>query len=114
MAVNIQISKSAVVARVVEAWDRGLPLLSEEILNDCNTYCKEDNHALIDSSNEHSDLPAGKLVWQTPYARRQYWEIKTAYKDKNPNASWKWCEVARLKHRDEWAKKAQRLMEMML
>lgn len=40
MAINIQISKSAVVARVVEAWDRGLPLLSEEILNDCNTYCK--------------------------------------------------------------------------
>ena len=62
MPVNIQISKSAVTAKVVEAWEKGLPLLSEEILNDCNTYCKEENTILIGSSSDHSELDRKSVV----------------------------------------------------
>lgn len=111
---NIRINKSAVEAKVMAAFNKGLAVLSEEILNDCNQYCKEDSGTLIASSLMHS-LPAqGKLIWQTPYARRQYWEIRTAYTDVNPGASWKWCEVARRKHFDRWQRQAQRLLEMNL
>ena len=114
MPIKIQINKSAVQTKVMTAFEKGLPILSEEILNDCNQYCKEDTGALIASSYTHSQLDEGKLIWQTPYARRQYWEIRTAYTDVNPNASWKWCEVAKTKHKQQWAKQAQRLMEMNL
>ena len=54
MPVKINISKHAVEAKVQNAWDKGLALLSEEILNDCNLYCKEDTGMLIQSSLLHS------------------------------------------------------------
>jgi len=114
MPVDIQIDKNAVKATVLDAWNKGLPLLSEEILNDCNQYCKMREGALISSSLTHSVPAEGKLIWQTPYARRQYWEIKTAIQDKNPKATWKWCEVATQYCLKKWIKQAQKLMEMNL
>ena len=50
------------------------------------------------------------MRWQTPYARRQYWEIRTAYKDENPRATWKWVHVAKSKYQEKWTRQAARLM----
>ena len=112
--VTIHINPSAVAARVTSAWQHGLPQLAEDILNDCNQYCKMDMGHLIQSSLLHSVPSEGKLVWRTPYAKRQYWEIRTAYTDENPQASWKWCEVAKRNHREQWKEQAQRLLDMNL
>ena len=95
---------------VETAWEAGLPILSEEILADCNEYCKEDTGTLIQSSLIHSQLDKGKLIWQTPYARRQYWDIETAYKDRNPQATWKWCEAAKQKWEERWKRLAQKAL----
>lgn len=114
MAVRIKINKSAVAAKVEGAFGKGLPMLTEAVRDDCNQYCKEDTGMLIASSLIHSELDKGKVVWQTPYARRQYWEIRTAHKDVNPKATWKWCEVAKQHHKEQWARQAQRLLEMNL
>ena len=111
MPVKINISKSAVTAKVTGAFQSALPQLSEEILSDCNQYCKEDTGTLIASSLVHSMPQEGKLIWQTPYARRQYWAIRTAFKTVNPNATWRWCEYAKQRHKDRWERQAQRLME---
>ena len=114
MAVKIRIDKEACAAKVEGAWGKGLAVLTSEIRDDCNQYCKEDTGMLIASSMIHSRPDEGKIIWQMPYARRQYWEIRTAVKDVNPKASWKWCEVAKQKHREQWARQAQRLLEMNL
>ena len=108
---RVNISKHAIEAKIQGAFDKGLAILSEEILKDCNYYCKRAEGALIASSLIHSRLADGQLIWQTPYAKRQYWEIRTAYTDANPNATWKWCEVAKRNHEGEWERKAQRLFE---
>lgn len=113
MPVKIRFDKVKCSARITNSFNSGLGLLSSEILNDCNLYCKEDTGILIASSYLHSELDEGKLVWQTPYARRQYW-LKTAVTDTNPRASWKWCEVAKNKHMTKWERQAQRLLEMNL
>lgn len=106
--VRINISESAVAAKVQGAFQKGLYALSTEILEDCNAYCKEADGTLKESAEIHSIREKGLLIWQTPYARRQYWAIRTAYKDKNPNATWKWCEVAK-KHRVlRWKKLAEK------
>ena len=112
MPVWINIPQSAVTAKVTGAFQSVLPQLSEEILNDCNQYCKEDSGTLIASSHVHSRPQEGKLIWQTPYARRQYWEIRTAFKTVNPGATWRWCEYAKQRHKSRWERQAQRLMEM--
>ena len=114
MPIKINIPQGQVTAKVIGAFERGLPLLTAEVRDDCNQYCKEDTGMLIASSMVHSVLDRGLIIWQTPYARRQYWEIRTAYTDVNPNAQWKWAEHAKRVHAKQWAAQAQRLMEMNL
>ena len=105
MPVRINISSQEVEAKVMTAWKKGLYDLSNEILADCNEYCKEDQHTLINSSLTHSRPEEGKLIWQTPYARRQYWEIRTSL---TPGRTWKWCETAKKKWRTRWTQLAER------
>ena len=103
----IRIDQNAVVARVMGQWNKALPMLTEEILNDCNQYCKEDTGTLIQSSMIHSDFKRGIMKWVTPYARRQYWEIKTSL---TPGRTWKWVHVAKAKYQAKWTRQAARLM----
>lgn len=105
MPVKIQINNADVAARVMGAFKAGLADVSEEILADCNEYCKEDQGTLISSSLAHSVPAEGKLIWQTEYARRQYWDIRTSL---TPGRTWKWCETAKRKHKARWAKIAER------
>lgn len=112
MAVKIIINENSIKAKIDNTWESGLEMLSSEILRDCNKYCKEDNGYLIMSSFIHSDLKKGRLVWNTPYAARQYYEIRTAHKDKNSNASWRWCEVAKNNHLEQWQKQAQAITRL--
>lgn len=102
---KMQISKAQVKAKISGAWEKSLFALSSEILADCNDYVKRDQNTLRDSSLTASQLGKGILVWDTPYAKRQYWEIQTAL---TPGTTWKWCETAKHKHKDKWQRKAQR------
>lgn len=105
MPVRILIDKNQCAAKVESAWQKGLYTLSNEILADCNQYCKEDTGMLIASSNTHSIPEKGKLIWETPYAKRQYWEIRTSL---TPGRTWKWCETAKRKHKSAWQKLAEK------
>ena len=104
MPVKINISTQKVEAKVMTAWEKGLAKLSEEILADCNEYCKEDQRTLIRSSLTHSKPEKGLLIWETPYAKRQYWAIKTSL---TPGRTWKWCETAKRKWKSRWKKLAE-------
>ena len=111
MSVTIRLNMAQIQQRTGNPLgERGMEMLASQILRDCNKYCKEDTGMLIASSMIHSDLKAGKLVWQTPYAARQYYEIRTAYKDVNPEASWRWVEVAKGLHYNTWARQAQAIV----
>ena len=110
MSVKFKIDESKIQVKMDNIWKSGLEMLSSEILRDCNKYCKEDTGLLIMSSYIHSDLKNGKLVWQTPYAARQYYAIPTAYHGVNPNATWRWCEVAKNNHLDRWCRQAQAIV----
>jgi hypothetical protein len=112
--VKVIVDRAAVVARLENAFKASLPMLSEEILNDCNKYCKEDSRTLIRSSLLQSLPKEGRLIWQTPYAKRQYWEIRTAIKDKNPSATWRWCEKAKRENIGKWTRQAQVAFKMQM
>lgn len=112
MSVKINISETGIKAKIDNIWETGLEMLSSQILKDCNLYCKEDTGMLILSSYIHSDLKHGKLIWNTPYAARQYYEIQTAYPDVNSNASWRWCELAKTRHQADWGRQAQAIMRL--
>ena len=109
MPVKIMIDPAKVGARVIGVFNNEvLPELSEEVLADCNEYCKEDTHALIDSSLAHSQPEKGLLIWETPYAKRQYWSIRTSL---TPGRTWKWCETAKRKCKNAWSAFAERRLK---
>lgn len=112
MAVRISINERSIRATIDNTWKSGREMLASQILRDCNLYCKEDTGMLIMSSLIHSRLQDGLLIWNTPYAARQYYEIPTAYHDVNGNATWRWCEVAKKNHLAEWERQAQAIMRL--
>ena len=112
MPVRIDINPSEIAHNIDKLWGKGLAELTSQVLADCNKYCKEDTSTLIMSSLIHSELDKGLCIWQTPYAARQYYEIKTAHTDVNPNASWRWADVAKKNHFPKWERQAQALMRL--
>ena len=50
MPVKIIFSREKVETRIKYAFGAGMGMLANEILNDCNQYCKEDTGMLIASS----------------------------------------------------------------
>ena len=112
MPVKFKISSRAIAVKINDTFESTREAISTVILNDCNKYCKEDTGLLIISSYIHSRLKEGLLIWQTPYAARQYYEIPTAYKDVNNNASWHWVEVARKLHRQDWTRQEQEFVRL--
>lgn len=105
------INPGQVTARVEGAWKKALPLLANEVLRDCNEFCKFDMGTLRGSSQWASNLSEGILRWSTPYARRQYWSIPTAYA---PGTQWQWCEGAKGAYYQRWADQAAQLLKMSL
>ena len=110
MPVKINIDHAKVLAKVDVAWSKGTAPLAWEILADCNEFCKADTNNLIISSLIHSQFDKGLLVWATPYAAKQYYEIRTASTDVNPMATWRWAEVAKNHRLARWQQQAQALM----
>ena len=112
MSVKIKINEQGIKATIDNTWSTGLEMLSSQILRDCNEFCKEDTGMLIMSSMIHSKLKEGVLIWNTPYAARQYYEIQTANTSPNHNATWRWVEVARNRYLERWSKQAQAIMRL--
>ena len=106
MPIKIKIDPNQCALKVEGAWKKGLFALSSQILNDCNQYVKVDQHTMESSSYVASQLDKGILVWDTPYAKRQYWEIQTSL---TPGRSWKWCEAAKRKYKADWQRLAEKV-----
>lgn len=112
MPVKFKISSRSIGVKIEKTFENSREAISTVILNDCNKYCKEDTGLLIISSYIHSRLKEGLLIWQTPYAARQYYEIRTAYKDVNSLASWRWVDVARKIHGKDWTTQLQEFVRI--
>lgn len=102
---KMTINKAQVKAKIDGAKGKMLYALTSEIATDCQKYVKVDKTPLRSSMKTSFDNGVGVISWDTPYAKRQYWEIKTAL---TPGTSWKWCHVAKLKHKSTWQRQAQR------
>ena len=107
MAVKISIDRSRVAARIKAGKMAMVSAVAEQALSDCNYFAKRDQGTLIESSQTASDLENGLLVWNTPYARKQYYTGAPSL-DQSPNASILWCEEAHDHFGKDWDKSAQK------
>ncbi|CAN2247522.1 minor capsid protein [Bacillus vallismortis] len=78
-------------------------LFSSEVLKDSNYFAPQDTGNLIASSHRSSNLEQGQIVWDTPYAKKLYYNPQYNFsKDKNPNARGLWFEVAKSHFLSRW------------
>ena len=133
MPVNISFNTAQTAARIRAAGERAVGIIAQTVLDDINEYVPDDQGQLVNSSEIHSDVLHGELVWATPYARYLYhgvlmvdpktgsaWaregqtkvvaspEVQLKFdKSKNPKAGSHWCERAYADKHDEWQEKYQ-------
>lgn len=100
--IRLELDAGAILRKADRGWRRNLPMIADQILADCNRYVRVDQGQLEQSSYTASELDKGRLVWNTPYARRVFYTGSPS-KAVNPNASLRWCEKAKSKHAGEWA-----------
>ena len=108
--VTVTLDRARAKARIKAGIDKMIPAVAEQALADCNYFAKRDQGTLIESSETASDIQNGELVWNTPYAKKQYY-TGTPSKDVNPNASLMWCEKAHDTYGADWEKIAQKQFE---
>lgn len=75
-------------------------------------YVPEDEGTLKGSEALASDYAAGRIEWDTPYARRVYSLPQSSIrKTKNPNARSRWADEAKQERMESWEDFARSLME---
>jgi hypothetical protein len=91
-----------------KALSRAQFALDTQILKDSNYFIPKDTGFLEQSSLRASDIGGGLLRWDTPYARRLYYNPQYNFQqDINPNARGLWFEEARARFAPEWERIAQ-------
>lgn len=89
-------------------WNNAFPAVREQQKSDCNTYVRRQDGILADSIADGPGMNA--ISWNTRYAAKVYY-TGTPRRNKNPNASLRWCEVAKRKFAKSWAKLASSLVK---
>lgn len=105
--VSIDLNSETVAARLGKLLNGRQAALDMQVLKDSNYYCPHGEGTLIASAITSSKIGSGELTWNTPYARRQYYELENKSKDKNPNARTKWFEEAKTNNLKNWERIAQ-------
>lgn len=94
--------------KVLGALNFGQYILDNEVIKDSNYYAPEDQKYLQMSALAASKIGDGSVIWNTPYARRLYYNPQYNFsKDKNPNAGGLWFERAKAQKREKWIKQAE-------
>lgn len=79
-------------------------ILDTQVLKDSNYYVPKDTGNLEASGVAHSRIGDGHIEWNTPYARKLYYNPQYNFsEDTNPNAQGLWFEAAKSNHRETWA-----------
>ena len=103
------IFKAVPKATVDKMIEQGLFAVREQIKDDCNKFVKVDQHILERSAYTEMNGTTLQIIWNTPYARRQYY-TGTPSQDVNPNASIMWAEKAAGQFKKDWAVMIQKAM----
>ncbi|MBM6648991.1 minor capsid protein [Bacillus sp. RIT 809] len=103
--VNIQMDTQAIESKVLKATEKAQFALDQQVLKDSNYYIPKDTAELERSGVRFSRPGEGHVEWNTPYARRLYYNPQYNFStDVNPNAQGLWYEAAKAAKLDNWVK----------
>jgi hypothetical protein len=109
---NVQLELGHIQSQIEEAVDAAQMQLDQEVLKDSNYFIPKDTGELERSSLRASQIGKGKLVWDTPYARKLYHNPQYNFsKDTNPNAQGLWFEAAKAWFISDWIRMTQQAID---
>lgn len=105
---RVDINTSKLKRKQSSAKEAAQMMLDQEVLKDSNYFIAKETGELERSSLRHSRIGEGHIEWNTPYARRLYYNPQYNFsKDVNPNAGGLWFESAKALNGAEWLKKVK-------
>ncbi|XLP25991.1 minor capsid protein (plasmid) [Bacillus toyonensis] len=110
--VNVRVDTHQIESKVMEATQKAQFALDEQVLKDSNFYAPEDTTELKRSGVRHSRPGEGHVGWDTPYARRLYYNPQYNFShDVNVNAQGLWFEAAKAAHTEDWKRIVEQTMK---
>jgi hypothetical protein len=107
MQVKTKFDSKACKQRIEKKLEIAQKKLDSQVMVDSNFYCPQRDGDL-QRSVLSSKIGSGLLTWRAEYAREQYYGRPNKSKDKNPYASMKWFEVAKVNKLKQWEALVQR------
>lgn len=104
MKVKVDMDVNKVISEKMKKIHSAQILLDQTVAKDSNYYVPKDTGTLESSVLTGSKMGSGELIWNTEYAKEQYYDKSNKSKDLNPNASMKWFERAKAVKLKEWEK----------
>lgn len=104
--IRINRNLTGVQVRANQMIERGQHALVNQVYADTNLYVPMKSTDLRTQSQIASDEKS--IVWNTPYARRQYYNQMVNYT--TPGTGPKWDEKAKSIHKESWARVAKAAM----
>ena len=110
MAVTVNFDVNKILGKINKAKEHTTEILTNEVLKDTNVYVPADEWKTRDSSLSASDFKKGIIRYNTPYAKRLYYDASLNISKKpNPNARGLWFEEAKSINKEKWNRIAKKL-----
>jgi hypothetical protein len=113
MRVRVNIDTEKIIARFAERNNRGLLALKGQIAADTAQYLPRITGDLEHSIHPSSESADSKLIWNIPYARRQYYGQFKHSAQSHPLACRLWYEVAKAQFKETWRRVVERVYKGM-
>lgn len=111
MKVSFTMNKAYTLRRFSTRFKRAQEYLDNEVLKDSTPYVPMDTGNLYKSGIRHTVLGSGEVVWNTPYARINYYTGRRFRKTHHPKATSKWFEHAKSVNKTKWLNGAEKIVK---
>lgn len=106
MAVKINFDKSKAKQKILRGVGASVFAVATSLMDYGNNFVRVDQGQLRDSVYTSSEPEKGKVIWDTPYAKKVYY-TGTPSTDVNPQASLMWADKAKKVYKKELQQIAQ-------
>lgn len=101
--VNIDEYGKIIEKRGLESGGKVQQIIDSEVLRRCDPYVPKDSGMLIDSGIIATDIGSGEVVYETPYAKKQYYDTNLQHSGKRTHH---FFEVVKAAQKDDILKTA--------
>lgn len=102
MNVKLVLNTAGTISRFAPKYKKAQMFLDNEVLKDSSPYVPMQTGNLDRSGQRGTQLGSGKVIYNAPYARPQYYRFPQKNKDKHPLASMAWFEKAKGVRKSSW------------